>query len=137
MENLEQEIITATKVTDEKRLDFWPRHVEMGKILAFEGYVFNWMGTLCSEYKGGFWNFYDLSNGGFYIAPELKHPVRLMWSGNYFDGEMSPDAAGIVATLFALSSFAERSPVFWEKYMKLYDYIGSHPEAQAIHAAID
>ena len=137
MENLEMEIIAATKVADEERLDFWPRHVEMAKILAFEWSVFNWMGILCSEYKGGFWDFYDLSNGGFYIAPDLKHPMRLMWPGNYFDGEMSPDAAGIVATLFTLNSFAERSPVFREKYVKLYNYIESHSEAQAIYAAID
>lgn len=63
--------------------------------------------------------------------------MRLMWPGNYFDGEMSPDAAGIVATLFTLNGFAEHSPAFAEKYWQLYEYIGSHPEAQKIYAVID
>ena len=51
---------------------------------------------------------------------------------------MSADAAGIVATLYALNDFAEQiSPAFGEKHRQLYDYIESHPEAQAIYAAID
>ena len=60
-----------------------------------------------------------------------------MWPGNYFDGQMSPDAAGIVATLFALNSFAEHSAVFGEKYVQLYDYIESHPETRMIYATIN
>ena len=71
-----------------------------------------------SGYAGGFWNFYDLSNGCFSIAPELPHPMRLMRPGSFFDGEMSPDA-------------------FAEKYWQIYEYIGSHPEAQKIYAAVE
>jgi hypothetical protein len=40
MENLEMEIIAATKVADEDRLNFWLRHVGMAKMLAFERHVF-------------------------------------------------------------------------------------------------
>ena len=43
MENLEVEIITATKVADEDRLNFWLRHVGMTKMLSFERHVFCWM----------------------------------------------------------------------------------------------
>ena len=51
---------------------------------------------------------------------------------------MSADAAGIVVTLYALNDFAEQiSLAFGEKHRQLYDYIESHPEAQAIYAAID
>ena len=38
MENLEVEIITATKVADEDRLNFWLRHVGMTKMLSFVGW---------------------------------------------------------------------------------------------------
>ena len=65
MENLEMEIITATKVADEDRLNFWLQHVGMAKMLSFERHVFCWMKRLCPHYDGGFWEFYDLSNGGF------------------------------------------------------------------------
>ena len=43
MENLEMEIITATKVADEDRLNFWLRYVGMAKMLAFERHVYCWM----------------------------------------------------------------------------------------------
>ena len=138
MENLEMEIITATKVADEDRLNFWLRHVGMAKMLAFERHVYCWMRRLCPHYDGGYWNFYDLSNGGFYIAPADEKKMWLTWPGNYFNDEMSADAAGIVVTLYALNDFAEQiSPAFGEKHRQLYDYIESHPEAQAIYAAID
>ena len=82
--------------------------------------------------------FYDLSNGGFYIAPENGGKMRLVWPGNYFDGEMSPDAAGIVATLYALNVFAEQAgPYFSDKYTQLYEFMRLHPEAEVIRAAID
>lgn len=69
-------------------------------------------------------------------ADEKK--MWLTWPGNYFNDEMSADAAGIVVTLYALNDFAEQiSPAFGEKHRQLYDYIESHPEAQAIYAAID
>ena len=96
------------------------------------------MRRLCGDYDGGFWEFYELSNGGFYIAPENGGKMRLVWSGNYFDGEMSPDAAGIVATLYALNVFAEQAgPYFSDKYIQLYEFMRLHPEAEVILAAID
>ena len=138
MENLEMEIITATKVADEDRLNFWLRYVGMAKMLAFERHVYCWMRRLCPHYDGGYWEFYDLSNGGFYIAPADEKKMWLTWPGNYFNDEMSADAAGIVVTLYALNDVAEQiSPTFGEKHRQLYDYIESHPEAQAIYAAID
>ena len=50
---------------------------------------------------------------------------------------MSPDVAGGVATLFVLTRFAGHSPAFAENYRQIYEYIGSHPETQKIHPAID
>ena len=63
--------------------------------------------------------------------------MRLMRPGSFFDGEMSPDVAGGVATLFVLTRFAGHSPAFAENYRQIYEYIGSHPEKQKIHPAID
>ena len=101
MENLEMEILTATKVADEDRMNFWLRYVGMAKMLAFERHVYCWMRRLCPHYDGGYWEFYDLSNGGFYIAPAGEKKMWLTWPGNYFNDEMSADAAGIVVTLIA------------------------------------
>ena len=59
--------------------------------------------------------------------------MRLMRPGSFFDGEMSPDVAGGVATLFVLTRFAGHSPAFAEKYWQIYEYIGS----QKIYAAVE
>ena len=63
--------------------------------------------------------------------------MRLMRPGSFFDGEILPMWLEGVATLFVLTRFAEHSPAFAEKYRQLYEYIGSHPETQKIHPAID
>jgi hypothetical protein len=46
-----------------------------------EALVFGWLDRLCIDYSGGLWDFYSLSNGGFYMAPtnekQFKIDVRL------------------------------------------------------------
>lgn len=64
-----------------------------------EALVFGWLDALVEGYNGGYWNFYTLTNGGFYMAPANYDRMRLEAVGNGFGGEMSADAAGIVATL--------------------------------------
>lgn len=58
--------------------------------------------------------------------------MRLMRPGSFFDGEILPMWLEGVATLFVLTRFAGHSPAFAEKYWQIYEYIGSHPEAQKI-----
>ena len=40
MESFEFEVITATRVPDEDRLNFWPRHVGPKYLVSFERHVF-------------------------------------------------------------------------------------------------
>lgn len=100
--------VTANQIPTTSRINALPRH--FGRhMMAVETVVFAYMRELVEAYQGGYWEFYDLSNGGFYMAPTGTQELRVSVSGNYFDGDMSPDAAGIVACLFAygyLGSFA-------------------------------
>ena len=123
-------------VTEEDRVDFVPKQCARA-FLMFESHVYNWMRRLCPNYDGVFWQFYELGNGGFYMAPETATPVRIVCEGNYFNEEMSADAAGIVVTLFTLSHMAERVPSLADRYYDLMEYIDCHPEAGKIYAAID
>ena len=61
------------------------------------------MGRTCADYQGGLWQFYELSNGGFFMTLDRDEPMRLCWPDNYFEGQTSPEAAGIGITLMALS----------------------------------
>jgi len=35
-----------------------------------EPFGFNMAGNLSRDYTGGYWNMYELDNGGFYMAPD-------------------------------------------------------------------
>lgn len=103
------------------------------------------MARLSQDYKGGLWHFYELSNGGFYLAPNKTERMRVEVDGNGFDGAMSADAAGIVATLFALNHlvalvYEEGGPELdklSDHYYFLRDFALGHPEAVTILRAID
>lgn len=129
---------TAHLVADHQRLAFLPRYLGQFAVVG-EGMVFDALRNLSDDYRGGSWAFYDLSNGGFYMAPHADSSLNLFCAGNGYDGEMSADAAGIVATLFALNKLAcqSRSERICDLYERLLQHARWHPEARAISAAID
>src|SRR5699024_4959691 len=97
-----KEVITSTLVSDEERLNFLPR--VMGKYyLKGESLVYAWMRKLCYSYDGGFWDFYELSNGGFFLAPSTDEQFILRL---YEEEKLSSTGSGIVVTLFALGQLA-------------------------------
>jgi len=131
--------VTASLVADSDRLSFLPNFFGQRLMLQGEGLVFAWMSKLSENYNGGYWHFYTLSNGGFYMAPAFDEPMRISVEGNGFEGELSADAAGIVASLFVLCHLAnltEEDRVI-ELYWGLRDYAATHQESNLIFRAID
>ncbi|ECB7109893.1 antirestriction protein, partial [Salmonella enterica subsp. enterica serovar Newport] len=94
-------LITATPVEDENRPDFWPRHFRgIPQWILLEPRIFAWTDRLCADYRGGIWQFYTLSNGGAFMAPEANDgdDVWSLYNGMNGNGtDMSPEAAGIAA----------------------------------------
>ena len=133
---MEEKNITASLVSEEDRMDFLPRHCGR-HMLTFEDSIYAFARVLCPEYDGGYWNFWELDNGGFFMSPRGDEPLLLRCSGNYYEGRMSPQAAGIVITLFALNSICEKDELFIEAYYRLKDFACEHAEASEILAAID
>lgn len=109
--------------------------------LAGENLVYDWMHRLSPSYDGGFWEFYRLDNGGFYMAPRGEARMRIVCcEGNGYEGEVSPDAAGIIACIFALNALVcqyQNEEAFADYYDKLLDFAMEHAEARSISAAID
>ncbi|SMG61022.1 antirestriction protein [Paraburkholderia susongensis] len=134
----ETHAIVATLVPEERRMEILPRyfgrHMIRGEIAVYVA-----MESLCDTYRGGFWDYIELSNGTFYMAPRMDGPLTISCNGNGYAGEMSCDAAGIVATLFALNAMAwsTEDETFTDLYHRLLDFVPSHPEACEIFAAID
>ena len=127
----------AARVPEEKRLDCLPRHFGL-HCVHVEQAVFGWMARLAPAYVGGYWEFYELPNGGFYMAPQ-DGPFALSWEGNGFDGEVSADAAGVIACLMSYShlSFQIADPRISEAFRLLLACVHRHPEGAAILRAID
>jgi hypothetical protein len=98
--------------------------------------------SLSHSYRGGCWEMYALSNGGFYMAPETDRlfPVS---AANGFEVEMSADAFGITVCLyvFSLASFDRRKPrlagACAGHFHLLREFAADHPEAAAILGATD
>lgn len=130
--------IVATEVPFERRPQFLPKRFGPALLPCGEMLVYGWMQRLCDSYRGGLWRFVELSNGGFYMAPNLPGPFHLRVDGNGFSGELSADAAGIVASMFALNQLAcDGHGQFDDAYYLLMDFACQHAEHRSILKAID
>ena len=128
--------IEAREIPDGERLQMLPRHFGRD-MLTVEYAIFAFMRKLSQRYTGGYWIYFELSNGGFYMAPQSDNRFPVNVDGNCL--EMSADAAGITACLFALShlSFQTNNEKIAEHYHLLRDFALDHTEASVILAAID
>ena len=124
-----------------QRIDFPAKLFGTHFPMRLEPFVFGMARTLSEDYTGGFWHFYALSNGAFYLAPELPETFFVQ-SDNGYEGTITADALGIAACLYAYShlSFGELG-VFSEtcanQYHLLREYVFEHPEAKHILRIID
>lgn len=131
--------ITATQVPDgEQKLEVLPRHFG-GCMMDVESTVYDFMRRLVPTYRGGLWHFYELSNGGFYMALDQVESVQVHAEMNGYEGDMSADAAGITACLYTFShlSFETKNDVLIRHYYLLRDFAMEHAERRKIFAAID
>lgn len=131
-------MIEAKQVPVLRRMQILPKYFGRFMITA-EATVYCSLQSLSPDYTGGYWDFFELGNGGFYMAPATDRRIRLQCEGNGFDGEMSTDAAGIVACLFAFNTLVwrTRDTRFERLYYALREFASDHPEACSISAAIE
>jgi hypothetical protein len=128
----------ATLVAQSDRMNTLPSHFGQAMLLV-ERAIYGFMRSLASQYNGGFWKFYELSNGGFYMAPDSAETYRVI-SPNGFEGDMSADAAGITACLFTFSHLSfhyDDNEAFSRHFHFLREFAVNHAEASSIFAAID
>ena len=109
--------------------------------LNIEPAIYSIAGNIAAEYDGAYWEFYTLSNGGFYMAPSSDQHYQVSCDNGY-EGKLSADAMGITACLYAYShlsfsgnqAFAE---ICANHYHWLRAYMLEHKEASKILGAID
>lgn len=131
---------TRQKVADDQRINITADFFGVYFPLRLEPFVYAMTSKLSDDYSGGYWQFYTLSNGGFYMAPESDGRFQVS-SENGHECFMSADALGITVCLYAYSHLSFGDDEFSDKcarqYHLLRDYMFNHPEVRAILAAID
>jgi hypothetical protein len=121
--------VTSLAVTGEVFGVWFPMHVEP--------VVFSLAERLLKDYKGGYWDFYTLSNGGFYVAPAGNDRFHVLCE-NQFKGDLSADVFGITLCLYAYSILSFAGPdAFVDKctghFYRLREFMMEHPEVRAIY----
>jgi hypothetical protein len=133
-------VIHSELLSDAQRLEIPARIFGLNFPLKLEQTIFGMADRLAPAYLGGYWHFYTLSNGGFYMAP-ASDAIFEVSCENGFDGKLSADALGVTACLYAYShlSFGEGdfAQVCAEHYHLLRSFLCEYAEAKAIFRAID
>ena len=125
-------------VSEHERPDFLRKHFGH-RFLIFENLVYSFMDHFCEEYSGGYWQFYNLSNGGAFMSLDSDRTFSVCNPMNYFEGKMSAEAVSIGVNMFAMNSLMSEpcDEKLIDLYYALKDFGVQHNEAQAILGFID
>jgi hypothetical protein len=113
--------------------------------MVYENAVFTFMSRMTegseNPYVGGYWEFAETENGGFFMFLDTSKRYTLCNEGNYSDIEMSAESASVAVNIYACShlsfKYQDRVPYLSENYYLLMDYVADLPESGLIYSAID
>ncbi len=133
--------ITRALVSEDRRIDVTAELFGTHFPMRLEPNIYAMADRLAQEYQGGYWEFYTLSNGGFYMAPHSDKMFKVS-AENGFEGDLSADAFGLAVCLYGYShlSFSdtpELAEVCAKQFHLLREYMFEHAEVDAILRAID
>ena len=132
-------LVTRELVPEDRRMAVAERLFGIHFPLQLEPVVYGITERMAEDYSGGYWNFYTLSNGGFFMAPSTDRVFHVSCD-NMFEGDLSADALGITACLYAYShlSFAgDFAREYALHYHRLREFMFEHPEVKEILGATD
>ena len=133
-------LVTRELVPEGQRMAITEKLFGMRFPMELEPRIYNFTERLSEDYKGGYWDFYTLSNGGFYLSLADMKTYHVI-SDNMFEGDLSADALGITACLYAYSHLSFSNGRFARvsacHYHRLREFMFEHPEVKAILQATD
>ena len=132
--------VTREIIPEDQRLVITEQLFGMAFPLQLEPVVYGITDRMAGEYTGGYWDFYTLSNGGFYMSPSEDRIFHVKCQ-NMYEGDLSADALGITACLYAYSnlsfSLSDIARDYARHYHLLREYSMEHPEVREILGATD
>lgn len=128
--------ITRQLIPEASRIDHTAALFGIHFPMQLEPFIYSMTGNLTNEYNGGYWKFYALSNGGFYMAPNSDKQYQVSCD-NGFKGQLSANALGITASLYTYShlSFSSNeglANICAQHYHLLRDYMLEQKEVSLI-----
>lgn len=125
------------------RTQFTPTLFGKRLYLHGEHMVYDIAGSMSEDYNGGLWEYVaNEDKSVMFMYPMMEGTLNVK-AQNYYSGTLSPEAFGIVCTLYALNRlmFNEMPEPMLEnlveKFYALRDFASTHEEADEIFAAID
>jgi hypothetical protein len=138
--NADSPSITRRLVPESERMAFVDKLFGLSYVLKLEPTVFRFAEQLAANYDYGYWEFFSLNNGGFYFAPRTD-TIYIVSCDNGFDGQMTADALGVTACLYAYSNLSFDDGVFAQTcanhFHWLREFAMDHAEVRSILRAID
>lgn len=108
--------------------------------ICLEPFVYHAARTLSADYCSGQWDFFSLSNGGFFMSPRSDKAFSISCAYSV-PVKLSAEGFGITACLFAFSHLSFGRGAFAETcgrhYHLLRAFVNEHLEAPAIYRATD
>ncbi len=133
-------LITCITVPESERMNVADALFGVRYVTLLEPTVFNLAGMLAAEYDGAYWEFFTLSNAGFYMAPRGEDIYDICCE-NGFEGKLSSSGLGLAACLYAYSQLSFGGDTFADlcatQYHLVREYMFQHKEAESIARAID
>jgi len=129
--------IVATIVAPDRKLDTLPKVFGVRHMMRAESLANAWMRRLCETYSGSDWDYYTTSNDGFFMVPQVGEKLRLSWAMT--EGELSAEAAGIAACMYAWQQLCNETEIdaHIELYYALRDFAKEHAESSLIMGLTD
>ena len=109
--------------------------------LQIEPVVYNIAEQMAEDYCGGYWHFYILDHGGFYMAPDEDCSFEVKCQ-SFSTRTLSADALGVVASMLAFSHLSYQGDFDFGRlcarhHHLLRAHVMGHDEVAAILGAID
>ena len=103
MENL-------TLIKDEDRKDFLPRHFGFkNDFVVFESGLYTLMEMNSTEYKGGYWQFYETDSGAPILLLNKKGTFEVVSKSNFFQGSMDIGVYSAATTTLVTNLMSARA----------------------------
>ena len=139
-------VLTRQLVPEDQRLDLTAELFGIHFPLAIEPVIYGITERMAQDYHGGYWHFYtlvcpDWPSSGFYMAPDSDQAYQVSCD-NYWQGELSADALGVVSTLHTYSHLSFSKDVRFGQacsnhYYLLRQFMYRHQDVIGILGAID